>query len=176
MKKIVFSGFGGQGVLTLGQLVANLAMQNGKHVTWMPSYGAEMRGGTANCTVIISDSIIGSPLADSIDILVAMNQPSIHKFLDRVTPTGYVFTNSSIIERPTVAEGITVLETDATNIANDLGSAKVANMVMLAGFLKVTDFFTLADVQATIEEKFGQKSPDLVPLNMQAIEAGLKGL
>ena len=176
MKKIVFSGFGGQGVLTLGQLVANLAMQNGKHVTWMPSYGAEMRGGTANCTVIISDSIIGSPMADTIDILVAMNQPSIEKFAHRVVSGGYIFSNSSIIERPTVAEGIIILEKDATNIATELGSVKVANMVMLAGFLKVSDFFTLEDVQAIIEEKFAKKYPHLVPLNMQAIEAGLKGL
>lgn len=176
MKRIVFSGFGGQGVLTLGHLVANLAMKNGKYVTWMPSYGAEMRGGTANCTVIISDSIIGSPMAHEIDILVAMNQPSIEKFLDQVVPGGYVFSNSSIIERPAVAEGVTVLEKDATNIATELGNVKVANMVMLAGFLKVTDFFTMGDVQALIEEKFGQKSPGIVSLNMQAVETGLKGL
>ena len=174
MKKLVFSGFGGQGILTLGEIVATIAMKQGKQVTWMPSYGVEMRGGTANCSVIISDSMIGSPIVQSdIDVLSALNAPSIAKFLPRVKPGGLVFVNSSIVTEPIARDDVDVVLIDATNIAVELGNLKVANMVMIAGFLKATDLFSMEDVKAVLEEKFKDKSPKLIPLNLAAIERGL---
>jgi 2-oxoglutarate ferredoxin oxidoreductase subunit gamma len=175
MKKMVFSGFGGQGVLTLGQIVANIGMHQGKEVTWMPSYGAEMRGGTANCAVITSDTIIGSPIVQSgIDILCALNQPSLDKFLPRVKPGGLVLVNSSIVKDKVARDDVTVVEVDATNIAVGLGNIKVQNMVMLAGILKSTDIMTKEEVKVTLEQTLGVKNPKLVPLNLQAIDEGLE--
>ena len=173
--KMVFSGFGGQGVLTLGEIVATIAMQKGKHVTWMPSYGAEMRGGTANCAVIVSDTMIGSPIVQSnIDILCAMNGPSVDKFLPKLRPGGLAMINSSIVTEKVVHDSADILEIDATNIATKVGNLRVANMVMLAGFLKKTDLFALEDITAVLEERFaGSRSKDLIPLNLKAIEAGL---
>ena len=174
MIKIIFSGFGGQGVLTLGQIVATIAMNKGKEVTWMPSYGAEMRGGTANCSVIISDSVIGSPIITSdADILCAMNNPSVDKFLPIIRPGGIVMINSSIIAVKVPRDDVTVIDIDATNIAVHVGSPKYQNMVMLAGFLKATDLFTLADIETVLEQKFMNKDPKLITLNMEAIKQGI---
>jgi 2-oxoglutarate ferredoxin oxidoreductase subunit gamma len=174
MKKMIFSGFGGQGVLTLGQIVATLGMNQGKEVTWIPSYGAEMRGGTANCSVIFSDNIIGSPIVQSgIDILCALNKPSLDKFLSRVKSGGLVLINRSIIEDEITRDDVTVVEIDATNIAVGLGNIRVQNIVMLAGILKHTNMFTLDEVKVTLEKTLGLKDPKLVPINIQAIEEGL---
>lgn len=176
--RIVFSGFGGQGILVLAEVVATIAMKKGSHVTWMPSYGAEMRGGTANCAVILSDRVIGSPIVQSeIDILVAMNQPSVDKFLPKMRAGGLVLVNSSIVTADVLAlrPDITALAIDATNIAVEVGSPRVANMVMLAGFLKKTGLFTLNDITEVLHERFGgARSKDLIPLNVKAIERGLE--
>jgi len=175
MTKMVFSGYGGQGVLVLGEIVATIAMHKGKEVTWMPSYGPEMRGGTANCTVIVSDTIIGSPIVQSdIDILCAMNIASIYKFLPRVKPGGLVLVNSSIVMEKISRDDVDVLEIDATNIAGKVGNLRVANMVMLSGFLKKTDMFTLDDITEVLKQRFaGARSQDLIPLNIKAIEIGM---
>jgi 2-oxoglutarate ferredoxin oxidoreductase subunit gamma len=174
-KKMVFSGFGGQGILTLGEVVATIAMKKGKEVTWMPSYGAEMRGGTANCAVITSDSMIGSPIVlSNIDILCAMNRPSIDKFLPRVKSGGLVLVNSSIVTDKIDRSDVDILEIDASNIASKVGNIRVANMVMLAGFLKKTDMFTLEDIIEVLEQRFaGARSAALVPLNIEAIKQGM---
>ena len=174
MTKILISGFGGQGVLTLGQLIAGIALNKGKEVTWMPSYGAEMRGGTANCSVILSDKLIGSPMVqNNIDILCAMNRPSVDKFLPRVKPGGLVFVNTSIVTDKIDRADVKVVEIDATNVAVKAGSARVANMVMLAGFLKETDLFTLDDIVQVLEKRFADKGADLIPLNIEAIKLGM---
>jgi len=177
MTRMVFSGFGGQGVLVLGEIVATIAMHKGKEVTWMPSYGPEMRGGTANCSVIVSDTIIGSPIVQSdIDILCAMNAASVNKFLPRVKPGGLVLVNSSIVTEKISREDVDVLEIDATNIAGKVGNLRVANMVMLAGFLKKTSLFTLEDITEVLRQRFaGARSQDLIPLNIKAIEIGMVG-
>ena len=174
-QRMIFSGYGGQGVLVLGEIVATIAMQKGKHVTWMPSYGPEMRGGTANCAVIVSDSIIGSPIVLSeIDILVAMNQPSVTKFLPLMSKGGLVMANSSLTTEKIENADVDVLEIDATNIAGKIGNLRVANMVMLAGFLKKTELFNIEDIKKVLEERFaGSRSKELIPLNIKAIEAGL---
>ena len=173
MTKIVFSGFGGQGILTLGGVVANVAMLNNKQVTWMPSYGAEMRGGTANCSVIVSDKVIGSPIVQSgIDILCAMNGPSLDKFLPRVKPGGIIFVNSSIVHKEVDRDDVKVILVDATNVATSLGDSRVQNMVMLAGVLKALDLYSLEDVKSTFQDKFGERYPKLIPLNMNAVKRG----
>jgi len=175
MIRMVFSGYGGQGLLTLGEIVATIAMKKGKHVTWLPSYGPEMRGGTANCAVIVSDKLIGSPLVlSNIDILVAMNQPSVTKFVSRMKSGGLVIVNSSLITEKITGTGVDVLEVDATNIAGKVGDLRVANMVMLSGFLKKTDLFTLDDITDVLQQRFaGSRGKDLIPLNIKAIEAGM---
>jgi 2-oxoglutarate ferredoxin oxidoreductase subunit gamma len=175
MIQMVFSGYGGQGVLTLGEIVAIIAMKKGKNVTWMPSYGPEMRGGTANCAVIVSDKLIGSPIVQSnLDILVAMNHASVTKFVPKMKSGGLVFVNSSIFTDKITGSEADIVEIDATNIAGKVGDIRVANMVMLAGFLKKTDLFVLDDITAVLEERFsGSRSKDLIPLNIEAIKAGM---
>ena len=173
-KRIVCSGFGGQGILTLGNVIAEIGLIKNLQVTWMPSYGAEMRGGTANCSVILSEKMIGSPMVQNkIDILCAMNRPSIDKFLPKVSPGGLVFVNTSIVTDKVERSDVKIVEIDATNIAVKVGSSRVANMVMLAGFLKETDLFTLEDITAVLQKRFGEKRPELIPLNLEAIKMGL---
>lgn len=172
--KIVFSGFGGQGVLSLGQLVANIAMRKGLEVTWMPSYGAEMRGGTANCSVVISKAPIASPfVASDIDILCAMNLQSLGKFLAKMRRGGLLLYNSSIVTQAPKRCDIRSHAIDATNLATSVGNPKVQNMAMLAGFLSRADIFTIEDVKAIMSELFGKKRPQLVSLNMQVIQKAL---
>jgi len=171
--RIVFSGFGGQGVLTIGQMVATIAMRQGKEVTWMPSYGPEMRGGTANCAVIISDSTIGSPqIVSDIDVLCAMNRPSVDKFVPRMKPGGIVLYNSSLITDSIPRTDVTAIAIDATNIAANMGNLKVQNMVMLAGFLKSTNLFTLEEIKSVMSEKFEGKA-EVIELNLEAIKKGM---
>jgi len=176
-KRMIFSGYGGQGVLVLGEIVATIAMNKGKEVTWMPSYGPEMRGGTANCSVIVSDGVIGSPIVQAdIDVLVAMNIASVNKFLPKVKAGGLVLVNSSIVTEKIQRDDVDVIKIDATKIAGTVGSVRVANMVMLAGFLKKTDLFTLEDIVEVLKERFaGARSQELIPLNIKAIEIGLEG-
>ena len=174
MTKIVFSGFGGQGILTLGQVVATIAMNKGRQVTWMPSYGAEMRGGTANCAVIISDGVIGSPIVQSdIDILCAMNPPSINKFIGGIKAGGQVYVNTSIIKDPIPRDDINKIYIDASNIATHVGNIRVANMVMLSGFLAHTKLFTLEDIEEVLQSAFKSRNAALIPLNLEAIRQGL---
>jgi len=176
MKRMIFSGYGGQGVLTLGEIVATVAMKKGKHVTWMPSYGPEMRGGTANCAVIISDNIIGSPIVLSdVDVLFAMNQASVDKFVPKMTAGGLVIYNTSLVINKPTTKDIDYVELDASNIASEIGSLRVANMVMLAGFLAKSDLCTLEDIKTVLDERFkGARSAELIPLNLKAIEKGLE--
>jgi len=170
MKKLVFSGFGGQGVLTAGQIVAQIAMHQGKQVTWMPSYGPEMRGGTANCAVIIADTPIGSPMVQTdIDILLAFNPPSVDKFLPHVKSGGTVLVNSSIVKDKVGRDDVTVVEVDATNIAVQVGSLKVQNMAMLGGLMRATGLFGLDEVRVALDEAFGKKYPQLIAVNLEAV-------
>ena len=174
-KRIVISGFGGQGVLTLGGVIAQIGLNKGLHVTWMPSYGAEMRGGTANCSVILSDKMIGSPMVQNkIDILCAMNQPSVDKFLPKIKDDGLALINTSIVTNKVTHPTGRMVDIDATNIAVKVGNPRVANMVMLAGFITQAQLFTLEDVTAVLEGLFGAKRPALIPLNIQAIKLGME--
>jgi len=174
MTKIIFAGFGGQGIMTLGQIVARIAMRQGKQVAWMPSYGAEMRGGTANCSLVISDLPIGNPYVISdIDILCTLNTPSVDKFLSRVRSGGVVVCNRSIVTEEIVRDDVEVISVDATNIAVKLGNVKVQNMAMLGGLMRAADLFSLDTVKQVFQEVFQDKHPGLISLNCAAVEAGM---
>ncbi|MBT8370865.1 MAG: 2-oxoacid:acceptor oxidoreductase family protein [Desulfobacterales bacterium] len=171
--EIQFAGFGGQGIMLMGQILAQAAMDEGFEVVWIPSYGPEMRGGTAYCTVVISDRLIGSPIIRNPGHLVAMNSPSLEKFAPFVKPGGVIFINSSIISIDTGRDNVDVLRVPVIEIAKELGNVKTANIVALAAFVsrsKVVKFDSLRDA---VKAKFAQKEK-LIPLNMQALEAGKK--
>ena len=144
--KTIFAGFGGQGVLSMGLTLAQAAMLEGKYVTYLPSYGAEVRGGTANCTVVISDEEIASPVASSPEFIVAMNQPSLARFQNQIQSGGLFFVNSSLIEAEISRDDIDVISVPANNIAENLGSPRSANMVMLGVFIKKSNLVPLSRV------------------------------
>lgn len=174
-KKIIFAGFGGQGVLTLGQIIALTQMNRGLNVTWIPSYGAEMRGGTANCSVVYSDEPIGSPIIKhDIDILVAMNEVSLHKFENEVISDGTIIIESSIIKNKTTSrKDVNVSYIPATDLATNLGNMKVLNTVMLGAFAKITNDFTKEEAFETLKEKLSGKE-NLFILNEKAINVGFE--
>ena len=170
MLKVIISGFGGQGVLTMGQILADMALHAGKEVTWMPSYGAEMRGGTANCAVIIADKPIGSPIVlGNVDILCALNTPSVDKFLPRMRAGGHAIINSSIVTKMPENGDFAITPVDATNLAMQAGNARATNMAMLAGLLKINNIFQIDDVRAALKRRFDGRD-DLVDLNMKVME------
>lgn len=179
-KQIVtaFSGFGGQGMLLLGKIVAEVALQEGKHVTWMPSYGAEMRGGTANCTVIYSENEIGSPLVkNNYDIVVAMNLPSVAKFEQLLRKDGMLIINSDIVTKNDVTrKDIKVIEVPATKLSNDAGSLKVQNIVMLGALAQLTGDFDVKALEKKMKDIFTGKKEKFVPMNIKAIELGMAAI
>ncbi|MFV0499278.1 MAG: 2-oxoacid:acceptor oxidoreductase family protein [Bacilli bacterium] len=177
IEKVICSGFGGQGVLSLGQILSLVNMHNDKHVTWIPAYGAEMRGGTANCSVVYSDDMIGSPLINNdISILVAMNQPSIDKFVDRIIKGGLVVVNSSVVKSKIEREDLEVYYINATDIATEIGSAKFQNMVMLGAITEAKQQFTIDNVEAAFKEKFTGGKEKFIPANMEAVKRGIEAV
>jgi 2-oxoglutarate ferredoxin oxidoreductase subunit gamma len=171
-KSLIAAGFGGQGVLLLGQLIAYTGMAEDRKVTWIPSYGPEMRGGTANCSVIVSDDEIGAPVVESADAIVVMNQPSFDKFKDVVKPNGILLYNSDLIKFGDVAPGIKVVAVAANTIAAEVGSDKAANMVMLGALVETSGIVGDKTCVDTIKEKLGAKNPALLPVNLAAYEKG----
>jgi 2-oxoglutarate ferredoxin oxidoreductase subunit gamma len=169
--EVMFAGFGGQGILLSGKLLAVTAMTQGYEVAWIPSYGPEMRGGTAYCTVVIGDRPIGSPIIKNPAHLVAMNRPSLEKFAPAVRRGGVILVNSSLIPVAAGREDVDELLVPATGIANEIGSVKAANIVALAAFVArsgIVDFETLRE---TVKEEFAAKSK-FIPLNMTAMDRG----
>lgn len=172
----IFAGFGGQGVLLIGQLLAYAGMNEGKNVSWLPSYGPEMRGGTANCTVVVSDEPIASPVISMADCIIAMNRPSLDKFEDHVQPGGKLFINSSIIDKKATRTDIDVYYVPCNEIADKLGNPKVANMAMLGAYLEVTHAAENQSVLDALLYKLGERKAHLIPLNRQAIELGAESV
>ena len=168
----IFAGFGGQGVLLIGQLIAYAGMYEGRIVSWLPSYGPEMRGGTANCSVVVSDDPIASPVLSMADCVIAMNTPSLEKFEANVNPGGKLFINSSIIEKKASRTDIDVYYVPCNEIADQLGNPKVLNMAMLGAFLEATNVVKVDSVLDALLYKLGEKKAKLIPLNRQAIEMG----
>ena len=170
--KTVFAGFGGQGVLMMGYSIAHAAMNEGLHVTYLPSYGAEVRGGTANCTVAVSDEEIASPVASQPDFIVAMNGPSLMAFQTRITPGGTCFLNSSIVEgRPNRAD-VTLFEIPAAGIASELGSPRVQNVVMMGAYVKATRLVSADTYLRSLESILGARKKAAMEVNRKAFSAG----
>ncbi len=169
---ILISGFGGQGVLFTGKFLAYEGLLENKEVTWLPSYGPEMRGGTANCAVIISDDPIGSPLVNYPDVLIAMNLPSLDKFEDAIVPGGMVFYDSSLIERAVKRTDIKAFAIPATKMASDAGFATLANMIVMGKMLKETGMFPQETIDKTLAKVVSARKQSLLELNKQAIRMG----
>lgn len=169
---IIISGFGGQGVLFAGQLLSYAAMDEGKNVTWIPSYGPEMRGGTANCTVVVSDEEIGSPMVRFPDAVIVMNLPSLDKYESQVKPGGLLVINTSIIERKATRTDIRVVEVPANEIAEEIGDRRLTNMVLLGCLVSNLPILPLAAISKALKEHLPARHHKLIPANMQAIEKG----
>jgi 2-oxoglutarate ferredoxin oxidoreductase subunit gamma len=172
--ELIFAGFGGQGVMLMGQLMAYSGMYEGKHVTWFPAYGPEMRGGTANCSVVIDDEPIGSPVITEPGVVVAMNQQSLDKFERAVAPGGTLFYNSSLINNKPIRTDIKLVAIPANDIAAELGNPKVANIVCIGAVLKSTSVLNPETVMKVLEEKVLSKKQDLVAVNRAALERGMQ--
>lgn len=173
-RNLMVAGFGGQGVMTLGKFLADATCNStDKNVTFFPSYGAEQRGGTANCYVVISDDEIGAPMGDAMDDLIVMNDASLNKFLYKLLPGGTLYINSSIVTTEVTREDIKVVRAPVTELALELGSSKVLNIIMLGVYIGYTEVIPAEVVWDTIEHKLGKK-PALLPLNKKAFEMGLE--
>lgn len=171
-EEIICAGFGGQGIMLLGRLIAFGAMNREFNVTWMPSYGAEVRGGTAHCMVIISNDEIASPLISLCDTAFVMNKPSFDKFLPRIRPKGMLILNSSLVETKSAREDITIFKVPMTDIAHRLGNARVANMVGLGLYMKKKRLFSKDIIIEGIKKTFPENR-ELVGLNIKALEEGM---
>ncbi|MEN8212618.1 MAG: 2-oxoacid:acceptor oxidoreductase family protein, partial [Thermodesulfobacteriota bacterium] len=167
--EIKFAGFGGQGILLSAKLLAHAAMKQDLFVAWVPSYGPEMRGGTAYCTVVISDERIGSPIIKNPTHLVAMNRPSLEKFANDVKPGGVIFINSSLIPTRSERDDITELVVPANDIAIKAGSVRAANIVALSAFAAKADIVDLELLKDCVKEEFAAKAK-IIPLNMKAFD------
>ena len=172
----IFAGFGGQGVLLIGKLVAYAGMDEGRNVSWLPSYGPEMRGGTANCSVVVSDDPIASPVLSMADCVIAMNTPSLDKFEANGLPGGKLFINSSIIDKKATRTDIDVYYVPCNDIADQLGNPKVLNMAMLGAYLEATKVVGVESVLQALLHSLGEKKAHLIPLNRQAIEMGAESI
>ena len=171
-REVLIAGFGGQGVLSIGRTLAQAGLQEGYEVTWVPSYGPEMRGGTANCSVVLSNGPIGSPVVTHPGELIAMNDPSIRKFADAVTPGGLVLVNASQTNLKVQREDVQVHYIPIMEEAQKLGNVRVANMVMLGAYIAATQALKMETIRDILAQMFtGDKAP-LVALNLQALEVG----
>lgn len=170
--QIIMAGFGGQGVMSMGKILVEAGLKEGKNVSWLPSYGPEMRGGTANCSVIISEEPVGAPTVTEATAAIVMNRPSLDKFEKDVIPGGNLFINSSLIDKKATRDDINVYYVPANEIANDMGSGKIANMVMLGAYLKITGAAKEDTIMEYIAEVFSGKKASVVPLNKEALKRG----
>lgn len=171
-KQMLLSGFGGQGILFAGKFLAYKGLTDGKQVSWLPSYGPEMRGGTASCSVIISDEAVGSPIISNPDILVAMNLPSLDKFEKSVVSGGIILADSTLIERKVLRDDVTVYYIPATRLASENGFPTLANMILMGKLLEVLGGFNAEDVKATLSKVISAKRADMLETNLKALQLG----
>ncbi|MDD4600574.1 Pyruvate synthase subunit PorC [bioreactor metagenome] len=169
--EMIMSGFGGQGIMLMGQLMTYAGMIEEKNVSWIPSYGPEMRGGTAYCSVIVSDEPIGAPMVSEPNIVVAMNLPSLHKFEPVIHPGGALIINSSLIDQEAKRTDIKIFKIPANDIADELGNAKVTNMVVLGAIVAATSCIELESVLKAFTKMFAKK-PALLEINEKALRRG----
>ncbi len=171
-KEILIAGFGGQGILFSGKFLAYGGLIDGKEVSWLPSYGPEMRGGTANCSIILSDNKIGSPIVDKPDVLIAMNAPSFDKYITEVKSGGMAIVDSSLIDKKSERDDVEAYYIPATRLASEEGLTGLANMIILGLFLKKTNLMTDELIDKVMKKIVPAKKPQLYDLNMKAIQLG----
>ncbi len=171
-KQMLFSGFGGQGILFAGKFIAYKGLIEEKQVSWLPSYGPEMRGGTASCSVIVSDDPVGSPIVSTPDVLVAMNLPSLDKFEGSVAAGGMIFFDSTLIERQVARDDVKVFSIPATRLANENGMPTLANMIIVGKILKELGEFDEAAIRAALSKVISAKRADMLEVNLKAMCIG----
>ena len=171
--EIILAGFGGQGILFAGKVAAYTGLKVGREVSWLPSYGPEMRGGTCNCHVVVSEkTAVGSPIIANPDILMAMNRPSLDKFEDKVKPGGFIAIDNSLIDRDVKREDVTVIKIPATELALDAGLSTLANMVLIGKIIKETGLYTMDEIKLGLEKSIPPSKAALFEKNVQAVEIG----
>ena len=168
----LIAGFGGQGVLFAGKFMAYKGMLEGKQISWLPSYGPEMRGGTANCSVIISDAPIGSPIVSKPDVLIAMNLPSLDKYEKDVVPGGMIFVDSTLIGRKVERTDVKVFYIPSTKLAQEIGAPTLANMIMMGKFMKECDAVSGDNMMDALKKVVSAKRADMLDINLKAIDTG----
>ena len=170
--QILIAGFGGQGIRFAGKFLAYKGLLEDLQVSWLPSYGPEMRGGTANCSVILSDDPVGSPIITHPDVLIVMNLPSLQKYVDTVAPGGQIYVDSALIAEKVQRTDVSVYYIPATQMAKDAGVGTLANMIMMGHVLKNNPELSFEGTEVTVQKLVPAKKPELVGLNMKALEAG----
>jgi len=170
--EVFLAGFGGQGVMFAGQVLSYAAMDIGKEVTWIPSYGPEMRGGTANCTVVIADEEIGSPLVQNPPAVIVMNLPSLDKYESIVKPGGVLIVNSSMVDRDVARSDITWVSIPCNEIAEEAGDRRMANIVATGALLALMPVLTLEDIQSALKAHMPGRHKHLLPKNVEALKRG----
>ncbi|SHH10499.1 2-oxoglutarate ferredoxin oxidoreductase subunit gamma [Thermosyntropha lipolytica DSM 11003] len=173
-KQVLFAGFGGQGVLSMGQFLTHAALSAGKHVSWVPSYGAEMRGGTANCLVTISDEEISSPITENPLMAVILNRPSLDKFENKIKPNGTLVINSSLVDREPRRDDLDVLKLPVNELADRLGNPRGANMILLGAYLEKTKVVEVEKALEYFDVIFKGKSEEVIRKNKEAFLAGVE--
>lgn len=171
-ESVIMSGYGGQGILLMGQLLCYAGMQEGLHVTWMPSYGPEMRGGTANCTVILSKERIGSPVTRHPSSVIALNKPSVDRFEPIVTPGGLLIINSSLVEKDNFRPDLRVVRVPANKIAEEIGNLQVTNMAALGAYITAKKIVSLEAAIAALSKIIPKHRQELLPINEKALRQG----
>ena len=169
---VILAGFGGQGILSAGKMAAEAAIIEGHEVSWFPSYGPEMRGGTANCSVVISDEIIWSPVINEADVLIALNQPSLEKFEGQLKPGGIIIIDSSLIKVAPQRTDIRFIPIDSSEIANELGNMAYATIVLLGCLSKATDCFKRESFEAALRDVLPERRYYMIPANLEAFDKG----
>lgn len=171
-EKVIMAGFGGQGIMSIGQMLAYAGMSENKSVTWLPSYGPEMRGGTANCHVIVSDNEVASPVVNEATAAIIMNKPSLVKFQKQIRKQGFLLVNSSLIDTKADSEGVHTYYIPANEVALELGNKKIANMVMLGAYISLTKVVNMEAAIEALKKVLGQAKNHLVAINVKALIKG----
>ena len=174
--EIVISGFGGQGVLSMGKIIAYSGIMENKEVSWMPSYGPEQRGGTSNVTVIVSDEPVSSPVVNEYDVVIVLNQPSLDKFGPRVKKGGILIYDPALIQHKSDRKDINIYEVPATDQSLEMGNDKIFNMIILGGMLKAAPMLKLESIIAGLKKSLPERHHKLIPLNEEAIKRGMNSL
>ncbi|MDA8235203.1 MAG: 2-oxoacid:acceptor oxidoreductase family protein [Clostridia bacterium] len=172
LHEIIIAGFGGQGILSMGQLLTYAGMIENKEVAWLPSYGPEMRGGTANCAVTVSDIPISSPVVSEPTAVIIMNKPSLIKFEPMVKPDGFILVNSSLVDQKVKRPDIKVYEIPANEIAEEMGNSRVAGNIMLGALQELTGVVSIDSMEETLKKVLPPHKHNLIPVNRQALEKG----